>query len=179
MVNNEKWYRPKTPDQIGEDPVPWLHPAVVLYLESLLRPDWMILEHGCGGSTLWFAERVRAVHAVDNDPEWTQVVEYQSPGNVTMFFDHKPVYFKGRNYDLLLIDGWKDDRPEWIRLAPKIVRPGGIVIVDNYNRPECAEEIRKLDEISTTHLSIDLIGNNLRYIKTRFYRLPGGSEKQI
>lgn len=56
------------------DAVPWLSFRAVEWLEGHLRPDMRIFEYGSGGSTLFFAQRVREVASVEHDRAWHEAV---------------------------------------------------------------------------------------------------------
>ena len=164
------WWTESTPDNIK--PVPWIHPAAVLYLESLLAPDMTVIEHGCGGSTLWFAERVKKVLSYDNDNRWVtkvigdnvRVALYDFVGDVSAV----------NNADMLLIDGFGKDRPEWIRTAHKIVKPGGVVVVDNSERPQYQQALGALSAYCQRPLHITGYTDYGKLVQTTFFRLKGG-----
>jgi precorrin-6B methylase 2 len=66
--------------QTGASPLndrrPWITFAAIRYLEKNLKKDMRVYEYGAGGSTLFFAKRVREVISVEHDPNWrNQVVE--------------------------------------------------------------------------------------------------------
>jgi hypothetical protein len=56
------------------DRKPWLVFAAIQFLERNLRRDMSVYEYGAGGSTLFFAERVREVVAVEHDKDWISKV---------------------------------------------------------------------------------------------------------
>jgi len=62
------WYQPSDPSSIK--PRPWLSDDAIAYLESILTPEMHVIEHGSGGSTLWFASRVVTVIAYEHDTDW-------------------------------------------------------------------------------------------------------------
>lgn len=83
---------------------PWLTPAAIRLLESLLRPADRGAEFGSGRSTIWFAERVAALTALG---------------------------FPDAGLDFALVDGhYRDYSAKFI--LPKI-KSGGILIIDNVN----------------------------------------------
>lgn len=49
---------------------PWLSYEAIRYMDERLRPDSVVFEYGSGGSTLWFADRVRHVTSIEHDPDW-------------------------------------------------------------------------------------------------------------
>jgi len=131
---------PREPSEI--EPYPWLHPDAVEYLEGLLTPEMRVLEHGGGGSTLWFAERVKRVVTTEGDPDWCDALWKLAPMNVTIT-SNLPY---GSYYDLFFIDGDHEGRGRCIEQAHLYVKTGGWLVLDNANRPEYAPERRLLHE---------------------------------
>lgn len=166
------WWTPSTPDEIK--PVPWMHPAAVLYLESLLTSDMTVIEHGCGGSTLWLAHRVKEVHSVDHSKDWREAVKRQMYARVYLYLSLAEI--KETHCDLLLIDGYGADRPKWIKAASNLVKPGGIVVVDNSERStyQGALEALQLHCIPPLYITGCATGLNNKLVQTSFYRLKGG-----
>lgn len=162
------WYAPRRPDEIT--PYPWLHPEAVAYLEELLQPDWRVLEHGAGGSTLWFATRVKDVFTIEHSPEWFERVCAVAPSNVTVFLGRDlPGLAPG--FDLVFIDGERAGRGWFIQRAPRYLKPGGWIVLDNANRPEYAEERHALHNVAKLTARFD---NNIptsRYFVTEFWCL--------
>jgi len=81
--------------------------------------------------------------------------------------------------DLLLIDGKPNTaRIPWICVAEKLVKPGGIVVLDNSDETDYADWKHELDQkmVSwvTIHPSFPKKG-----FDTTFYRMPGGTETWI
>lgn len=54
------------------DARPWITFPAARALENLLTPDSRVLEYGAGGSTLFFAKRVRTLVTIEHDREWLQ-----------------------------------------------------------------------------------------------------------
>ena len=52
------------------DTQPWLTFRAIRWLDTNLEPTMRVFEYGSGGSTLFFANRVRDVVSVEHDPEW-------------------------------------------------------------------------------------------------------------
>ena len=51
-------------------PLPWFAYDAIDYLETILQPNFVGLEYGSGGSTLWFAQRIARITSVDHDAQW-------------------------------------------------------------------------------------------------------------
>lgn len=168
----KQWWQRSTPDELV--PRPWLHTDVIARLASILRPEWLVLEHGSGGSTLWLAARVRYVIAVEQNAAWREAVNAALPQNaaaVCSITELAPSQNVGK-FDLLFIDGDPPaDRGMWIQAAPTIVRPGGWVVLDNANRPEYAKERAGLQAIAVSCETYERNESFSKYFVTDFYHL--------
>lgn len=163
-----QWWKPSKPDEIKS--VPWLSPRAIAYLESILHPDFEVIEHGAGGSTLWFAERCKCVMAFEDKPEWERVVEANvSPRKAVVVSG----FYTGFPVDLLLIDGEPvEDRAKWIDAAHRIVKPGGWVVLDNANRPEYSKEREGLKRYADLICTFDSNREaGFLYLVTEFWRV--------
>lgn len=56
------------------DRMPWLVFSAIQFLEGNLRRDMNVYEYGAGGSTLFFANRVKEVVTVEHDRDWASKV---------------------------------------------------------------------------------------------------------
>lgn len=163
---SKTWYAPSDPASIK--PRPWLSDDAIAYLESILTPDMNVIEHGSGGSTLWFAARVATVISYEYDADWYREVRKNAPDNVTLKLGTEPDYSEPQ-FDLLLIDGEPvDTRALWIMSCPFYVKPGGWVVLDNANRPEYAKERDWLQVIAELKFTSKLQGAHL---VTEFYKV--------
>jgi predicted O-methyltransferase YrrM len=134
----------------GHADAPWLTPAAIGLLESLLRPADRGAEFGSGRSTVWFATRVAALTSVEHDEHWYDAVSAKLKERRLANVDYilarsdQPVEcgdqsayarvalgFPDASLDFALVDGhYRDWSAKFI--LPKI-KPGGIFIVDNVN----------------------------------------------
>jgi predicted O-methyltransferase YrrM len=174
--NSKWWNKAKAP--VGEiQPEPWLHPSVIGFLESLLEPDFRILEHGSGGSTLWFASRVGRVVSVESDRDWYEKVKSLArPNTRLILWDQDTLPRITGRFDLLLIDGEPvEDRALYLDAAEKLVKPGGIVVLDNANRPEYAAARARLGRRAKSLGTFDHNEPETLYLVTDFYQLKGGA----
>ena len=55
-----------------DDEQPWITIPARHFLQKTLTPDFRVLEFGAGGSTLFFAKRVKELVTVEHQPEWLQ-----------------------------------------------------------------------------------------------------------
>lgn len=129
---------------------PWLTPAAVRMLESLLRPDDQGVEFGSGRSTVWFARRIRSLTSVEHDEHWYNAVSARlkdvglnnvkyilAPEDQPMERGDESAYarcalaFPDASVDFALVDGhYREYSAKFI--MPKI-KPGGLLIIDNVN----------------------------------------------
>jgi predicted O-methyltransferase YrrM len=129
---------------------PWLTPAAIRLLESLLRPADRGAEFGSGRSTIWFAERVAALTSVEHDEQWYEAISAKLKERRLANVDYilarpdQPVElgdqstyartalgFPDAGLDFALVDGhYRDYSAKFI--LPKI-KSGGILIIDNVN----------------------------------------------
>jgi hypothetical protein len=113
---------------------PWYTFPFLKELSTWKVSSWRVFEYGGGGSTEWWRRKAREVVSVDNDPVWAK--------RYTIFLEtdhdtyiHKPIEVGGL-FDCIVIDGlpveWRDDCTE---IAYSCLKPGGIIIIDNYHQP--------------------------------------------
>jgi predicted O-methyltransferase YrrM len=129
---------------------PWLTPAAIRLLSTLLRPTDRGAEFGSGRSTTWFATRVAALTSVEHDPQWhetvTAALKDRGLGNVEYIlaaedqpmerggesaYARTALAFPDASLDFALVDGrYRDYSAKFI--MPKLKR-GGMLIIDNVN----------------------------------------------
>jgi predicted O-methyltransferase YrrM len=134
----------------GHPDDPWLTPAAIRMLTTLLRRPDRGIEFGAGRSTLWLAQRVAHLTSVEQDPAWHGRVGDRLAraglANVDLILapadlpdeqgaDSQYVAPLRRlapgSLDFALIAGAY--RAHAARLAMTRLRPGGLMIIDNVN----------------------------------------------
>jgi len=138
----------KTPLELE---IPWFSYAAIDFLEDFLQPQMTVCEYGSGGSTLFFAKRVKSVFSIEDNERWYELVSQrlQRAGlnNATVVlcpFDFKKVdgfrhsaylhAIPDSRFDVIVIDGseeWNQVRPICFEKAQSRVKPGGIIVVDD------------------------------------------------
>ena len=130
---------------------PWLPEKAISFLQKIITPDSFVLEHGAGGSTLWFAERVSYILSFESDSKWYGKVGAElynrghligrtnAFGTATLIFASmmEDMSFKmpatvPREYDLVFVDG--RGRVRFWERAEKFLKPGGWLIWDDAER---------------------------------------------
>lgn len=131
--------------------MPWLTEGANQFLQTYLRPSDVGLEFGSGRSTLWFAARVGKLVSVEHDRDWYGRVSESLAQKKLLNVDYRCLegdvndarvmeaeiqaianQFEAGHFDFVLIDGVCRDI--CAREAIRIIRPGGLLIIDNVNR---------------------------------------------
>jgi len=50
--------------------LPWISFSAIDFIKKMVRKDMIVFEYGSGGSTLFWASRVKKIISVEHDPEW-------------------------------------------------------------------------------------------------------------
>jgi hypothetical protein len=127
--------------------IPWMNYSIVAFLEERLRSDLVVFEYGCGYSTLFFAERVKHVTAVEHDETWLDLVREHAPSNVTALLrplDMNGDYCRTINeldgaFDIVVVDG--RDRVNCVRMSLPRLSPSGVIILDDSHRDRYSEAL--------------------------------------
>jgi SAM-dependent methyltransferase len=135
-----------------EAELPWMSYAVIDLLEERLRPDAVVYEYGAGGSTLFFARRAGRVVSVEHDEGWSRAVNdrlvelglgHAEVRHVAVDVDDpdalagSPFYraLPDEPADVVVVDSYDHathrNRPILFQRAEELVKPGGIVVVDD------------------------------------------------
>jgi len=150
--------------------VPWWPFIAVTGVASRLPVGARAFEFGGGGSTLWLQDQGVQVTTVEHDPEWHRALQRSLPKPEDMilsqpgeagalltslhpgkFFDDYVATINGFQdgiFDLVILDGR-------VRVAcgmaamPKL-RPGGMLLLDDSDRPKYAPLCKILDGWSRT-----------------------------
>ncbi|KGM17062.1 hypothetical protein N867_10545 [Actinotalea fermentans ATCC 43279 = JCM 9966 = DSM 3133] len=117
-------------------------------LEANVSPDSKVFEFGGGGSTMWFSDRVGTVVTVEHDPTWAQSLIAATDGNPRtniLVHDDSDGYanyveairaFPDEYFDVIVVDG--RERVRCTAEAAAKVRPGGLLLLDDSERPRYA-----------------------------------------
>lgn len=146
--------------------LPWFSYAAIDFLRSFLQPEMSVFEYGAGGSTLFFAKRVRSVISTEDSLVWLEKVDrrlkQKALTNVVLQhhqFDFKnPDGFENSSYlhsippqkfHVIVVDGTEEAmkvRPTCFHHAESFVSRGGIIVVDDsWRYPELRHANRARD----------------------------------
>lgn len=119
-------------------PLPWVPYPVIRELQSLVKPNWRVLEHGSGMSTIWWSERVASVKSIEANEEWADRVQDEldrrGAKNVSLELRTGAGYtsladFADHSFDVVVIDGHA--REKVAMDAPRILKRPGLIYLDN------------------------------------------------
>jgi predicted O-methyltransferase YrrM len=140
--------------------LPWFSYDAIDFLKQFLRPDMRVAEYGSGGSTLFFAQRVREVTSIEDNRLWFELVSNRA---AERGWDHVQLKYQPYDFrnaadfessdylhalpagplDVVVIDGSEESarpgarcfigkvRPACFYHAESRIAPGGIIIVDD------------------------------------------------
>lgn len=134
---------------------PCLTQAATLLLGALVQ-DADAWEFGSGGSTVWFAERVKSLTSIEDNEEWAKAVaqalqEREGPriAHVHLQYvptDKQPDAITGAGlFDVVFVDCLRQEqRRRSIVLGATHVKPGGWLVADDYTFPKTNAAIEAL-----------------------------------
>ena len=125
---------------------PWMHPAEINLILGFLHPNDIMLEWGCGGSTVLFSKYVKEYYSIEHNKEWyEQVTKKINDSNLkNIKFFHVPTD-DGIEKDFLSPDeGKKLTHRERYSTYSKFPSKIGVkydkILIDGRARQFCVEE---------------------------------------
>jgi hypothetical protein len=143
-------FKMKMPVDKDLKPIPWMTYPFIDFISDRLSPDMEIFEYGSGNSTLYFASKVKWVYSIEHDEKWYKIMKQRIPNNVSLYhikLDYGGEYSRfplslNKKYDIIIIDG--RDRVNCIKVVIKCLKPEGVIVLDDSERPQYLEGIRFL-----------------------------------
>lgn len=127
----------------GEIIMPWYTKPALEWLKQQDTSTWKVFEYGCGYSTIWWRLNCDEVVSVDNIDKWAKAFNVR-------FFDDKKFYLTLPShhkflFDCIVIYGeWRD---ECTLHAINGLKPGGYLIIDNYEQPSVGYDYTKTNQL--------------------------------
>ena len=137
---------------------PWFNSETLEFLSSLLKPDWTVLETGCGSSTVWYLSRVKNVVSFEHDWMWFyKTMMWLKAGDIENTELHYcPDYpikgignlsglinLKENEFDFISIDG--RGRVKSIETAIPYLKSGGYLMLDDSQRERYQQAFTLVD----------------------------------
>lgn len=121
---------------------PWLTEAAIEFLEGCVLTEaavrTTVLEFGAGASSVWLAARCWQLTTIEHDKKWLDVATAGIRSNswrkclCELPYHSACDAFEDESLDLVLVDG--RGRVECATSALRLIKPGGILMVDNTER---------------------------------------------
>lgn len=120
---------------------PWLTYGAIMALEEIVKPDFAVLELGCGGSTVFWARRCGLVWSFETNKEWAEKTQEAIRDYPNAAVVYGPINIQhewaDNSFDIVLIDHKDYTRRRTDRLPLALVaipklKVGGWLVVDNY-----------------------------------------------
>lgn len=164
---------------------PWLNDEAIEFLQNFIEqnPNAKILEFGSGGSTVWFSQRTKFLTSIEHNKEWFNFVnksllEDKNCNSVCMRLIEQNYYevcseFSDEYFDIILVDGV--NRKKCIKASIRILKQGGVLMLDNAERPWYNKIYSMLNNwqiYKTLQVRTDLSGNATKLRQTNWWIKP-------
>ncbi|AIM39210.1 class I SAM-dependent methyltransferase [Sphingobacterium sp. SG20118] len=159
------------------EPIPWLTYSFLDFLDGRLNKNLMLFEYGAGNSTLFYAQHVKQVIAVEHDTNWFERIKNQMPENVEMrniSLEHddyvNAILQEDQRYDMVIVDGRK--RVACCKNAIERLNEGGVLVLDDSERTHYQPAIDYLVQQGFKHIPFSgiAIGAIHRKVTSLFYK---------
>jgi hypothetical protein len=166
------------PTTLEGKPLPWMTYPAIRFLERRLSNSLEVFEFGSGNSTLWWAERVSRIDSCEHDAQWYEKTRAGLPRNASLthlLLEPDGDYCRAAEatqskYDIVVIDG--RDRVNCAKRSLDSLKPAGVFIWDNSDRPEFAEGLRAMTPHGFRSLDFEGLGpvNPYTWMTSILYR---------
>ncbi|MHB8835454.1 MAG: O-methyltransferase [Candidatus Methylomirabilia bacterium] len=116
-------------------PLPWYTYPAIEYLAQLDFSGCSVFEYGSGNGSKYWSRRARTVVSVEADPRWHETGARELAANQRLLLKEDKVGYVGAlhsaggDFDIIVIDGAY--RYDCATEAPKRLRDGGLIVLDN------------------------------------------------
>lgn len=152
---------------------PWFAQNAIPFIESLLKPQFVVFEWGSGRSTVWFAKKTKHVTSVEARESWfndvKKIIQEQNLAEKVDLrlarissehdYDEKEVEnyasqideFPNKHFDVVIVDGHA--RIDCLVHAVKKVKPRGFLVLDNSELPEYDSFFNQMKNVEVKRFS--------------------------
>lgn len=128
----------------GEIIMPWYAKPALEWLKQQDTSKWHVFEYGCGYSTIWWRLNCEEVISVDNNQMWADAMgATYFPGKESYITYVEAASYE--EYDCIIIDG--EYRDECTAFCLPYLKPGGYLIIDNYEQPSVGYDFTKTNSL--------------------------------
>src|SRR3972149_1789397 len=151
-------FKTNSPVDKNNRPVPWMTYSFIDFIKNRLNKSLKIFEFGSGNSTLFFADKVNSIVAVEHNKEWFDLIKSKMPKNVSILLkvltEEYENSLNGRDqFDIIIIDG--ERRLECIRNSVNWLSSSGVIILDDSERSEYSMLKRGRARVGTVRTELD------------------------
>jgi hypothetical protein len=171
----------------GGNPLPWITYPAIEFLKQLDLSGKTLFEYGCGGSTVFWSGVVKRVDSVEDNQEFYRETRAALPGNCDLSLEVFPDEYiravaRRGPYDIIVIDG--HSRVRCSEIAPKHLKPGGFIILDNSDWfHEASANLRNADliEVDMAGMSpiADFVSTTSFYFHREFRGTPRAGRQPV
>lgn len=112
--------------------MPWYTLPCLQWLKSIDIKSWSVFEYGCGYSTIWYRLNAKIVQSVDHNISWAEAMGAMHENDKLTYIKRSMI--SNPDWDLVVVDG--EYRDECVEKSKIFVKPGGYIIVDNYDQED-------------------------------------------
>jgi len=165
------------------EPLPWWSYSCTTFLDQVVAPSAKILEFGSGGSTLWWLGRECEVTSLESSVEWAEEVRERAGSRVEKLaihvcdLDDNPLLMpilSGAEFDVIVVDH-SGDRVAAVSMSQEYLAPGGMIILDNSDRPEYEPALRLLAKAGFSQVDFHGLGPINAFSSTTSVFVKGAS----
>lgn len=128
------------PVDLDGNPVPWMNYPIVELLKARIPADAVVFEYGSGGSTVFWASRVREIISLEYDRDWFNRISGSLPANAKLRYcaqDIDGIYSRsaastGSTFDVIFVDG--RDRVNCVIQSRYALAETGVLVLDDSQR---------------------------------------------
>jgi len=173
-------------DANGES-IPWITYPAIEFLKQLDLRDKSVFEYGCGDSTIFWSRVAGRVESVEDNEEFCKLIRPMLPSNCTLWWELEPHEYilaprRRGPYDVVVIDG--HSRVRCSEVAPRYLKEGGIIILDNSDWFfQASENLRNADLIEVDMAGMapisDFVSTTSFYFHRAFRNSPRHDRQPI
>lgn len=128
--------------------LPWYTYPAIEFLNQLDFSEKSVFEYGSGNSSIFWADRAKAVISIEDDEKWHAIISKKLRNNQKVFLlQNREEYINfiektKEKFDIIIIDA--KYRLDCAKKSIEFLKDGGIIIIDNSDwYPDVAKYIRE------------------------------------
>jgi len=155
VIKDYGWFKSyKTKESVDKNgnPIPWNTYPFLSFIEQRLKHEFNVFEYGSGNSTIWYAQKVSSIIAIDHNKEWYEKVKEILPQNAEVLLSSdtdanmysNEISKLGNKYNIIIVDGIF--RNESLAASLDYLKDDGVVVFDDTERDDYNVSFKLLKE---------------------------------